>query len=398
MERLLHTYANQSKALVKPVSTSSMLLPLGAAFLAGMSPAEGAIVYTNPPDITLNATNPVQNIDVNNAWGNDVRFSFTTFGNLNVNDGSYTGNGFNVDGFNGDISGAYVLPYARNANFSFNAGASWNEASGSRNRMADGQPGASPFARWDALAPGTTRFMGVRGAMGGGGTHYAWVRITFYAVNHIVIHDWAYESNPDVGITAGEAPLPIELTHFAASLQVQDVQLRWQTASEQNNAGFDIQRSEDGTSFRSLAWVEGKGTTADLQEYIYDDKNLRESKTYYYRLRQVDYDGQFDFSPVVTVTVGGKGAVAGEFYPNPTEGGAVHLDFTAKEDSEWNVSVFDAVGNLTSFEKLPNINIAEGSTTLSFDFTGLSSGVYFVKMDNGAERIYRKLVVERLRG
>ncbi|MBK9016593.1 MAG: T9SS type A sorting domain-containing protein [Saprospiraceae bacterium] len=297
------------------------------------------------------------------------------------------------------MSGTNVLPYARFGGFSFNGGygGPWNEAIGSRNLMADGMPGNAPFARWNALAPGTTRFLGVKGTMAGGGTHYAWVRITFYSVNHIVIHDWAYESNPDVGITAGEAPLPIELTHFAASVQVQDVQLRWQTASEQNNAGFDIQRSEDGTSFRSLAWVEGKGTTTDLQEYLYDDKNLREGMTYYYRLRQVDYDGQFDFSPVVTVTVGGKGAVAGEFYPNPTEGGTVRLDFTAKEDSEWKVSVFDAVGNLTSFEELSNINIAEGSTTLSFDFTGLPSGVYFVKMDNGAERIYRKLVVERLR-
>ena len=400
LERLLHNYANQSKALVKPVnSASSVLLPLGAAFLAGMTPAEGAIIYTNPPDITLNGSNPMQNIDINNAWGNDVRFSFTSIdGHLNVNDGSYSGNGFNVDGFNADMSSTMVLPYARFGGFNFNGGGTWNEAIGSGNRMADGLAGNAPFARWDAIAPGQTRFLGVRGTMDGGGTHYAWVRITFYSVNNIVIHDWAYESSPDVGITAGEAPLPIELTNFAASLQVQDVQLRWQTASEQNNAGFDIQRSEDGTSFRSLAWVEGKGTTSVPQEYFYDDKNLREGKTYYYRLRQVDFDGQFDFSPIVTVTVGGKGAVAGEFYPNPASGGQVSLDFTATEDGEWSLSVFDAVGKLTNFENQSVFSVVKGSNALSFDVSGMPGGVYFVKMDNGTERVYRKLVVERLRG
>ncbi|MBK9016592.1 MAG: hypothetical protein IPM82_22340 [Saprospiraceae bacterium] len=78
LERMLRTYAKQSKALLKPVASSSVLLPLGAAFLAGMTPAEGAIIYTNPPDITLDAAHPVQNIDINNAWGNDLRFSFTS--------------------------------------------------------------------------------------------------------------------------------------------------------------------------------------------------------------------------------------------------------------------------------------------------------------------------------
>lgn len=255
--------------------------------------------------------------------------------------------------------------------------------------MADGQPINAPFAHWDGLF-GQTKFLGVRGAIGSG-THYAWVRITFYSVNHIVIHDWAYESTAGVGITAGEMPLPIELTNFTASLRVQDVQLRWQTASEQNNAGFDIQRSEDGTSFRSLAWVEGNGTTTDFQEYFYDDKNLREGKTYYYRLRQVDYDGQFDFSPVVTVTVGGKGAAAGEFYPNPADAGQVRLDFTVKESGEWQAAVYDAAGKELRRERR---SVVEGGNELSFDFSGLPGGVYFVKMNNGTERIYRKLVVE----
>lgn len=396
LERLLHTYANQSKTLLKPVAASSMVLPLGAAFLAGISPAEGAIVYTNPPDITLNATFPVQNIDVNGAWGNDIRFSFTSFGHLNVNDGSYTGNGFNVDGFNGDTSfaGAYVLPFARNNGFPFNAGAMWNEVAGSRNVMADGQPFGGVSAHWDALSSGATRYLGVRGMMGSN-THYAWVRVTFYDVDHIVIHDWAYESIPGQGIDAGEGiPLPVELVAFNAQLKAGSTHLTWRTASEQNNAGFDLQRSEDGTSFLSLAWVEGRGNTAEQQDYFYDDKNLREGKTYYYRLRQVDYDGQFDFSPVVTVTVGGKGAAAGEFYPNPAPAGKVTLDFTAKEDGEWKVTVFDAAGKLANFQNLPDFSAAEGSNALAFDFSGLPGGVYFVKMEHGTERVYRKLVVE----
>jgi hypothetical protein len=221
------------------------------------------------------------------------------------------------------------------------------------------------------------------------------VRITFYDVDHIVIHDWAYDDTPGQGINAGEGiSLPVELVAFNAQLKAESTHLSWRTATEQNNAGFDIQRSEDGTSFRSLAWVEGHGTASEQQDYFYDDKNLREGKTYYYRLRQVDYDGHFDFSPIVTVTVGGRGAAAGEFYPNPTAAGKVTLDFTAKEAGEWKVSVFDATGKLTNFQNLPDFSVAEGSNALTFDFFGLPGGVYFVKMENGTERVYRKLVVE----
>ena len=86
----------------------------------------------------------------------------------------------------------------------------------------------------------------------------------------------------------------------------------------------------------------------------------------------------------------GKGAVAGEFYPNPTKNGATILDFSAKQNGNWQVVMCNAAGREMLREMCL---VAEGSNALLFDFSGLPGGVYFVKMENGTERLYRRLEI-----
>jgi hypothetical protein len=95
--------------------------------------------------------------------------------------------------------------------------------------------------------------------------------------------------------------LPVELTSFTASRQGNAVQLAWQTASEHNNRGFALERRADGENqFREIAFVNGTGTSSVAQHYLYQDEAAPASQLYY-RLRQLDADGKFTYTPVVAL-------------------------------------------------------------------------------------------------
>ncbi len=97
------------------------------------------------------------------------------------------------------------------------------------------------------------------------------------------------------------APLPVELTYFRASVKDSQVELQWQTASEDRNSHFDLERSQDGKSFEMVGTVAGKGTTAQTTTYSYQDHQPLPG-TSYYRLKQVDEDESYTYSKVVAVS------------------------------------------------------------------------------------------------
>lgn len=182
--------------------------------------------------------------------------------------------------------------------------------------------------------------------------------------------------------------LPIELIDFSAVGKEGQVDLTWLTASETGNAGFEIQRSENGQNFRSIGFVEGKGTTTLSQEYSYPDSEVRMGQLYYYRLRQIDFDGQSDFSEILTVKLQASETEVGETYPNPSKNGAFNVEFITIEDGEWNVNLYNIAGQLVASEQR---NISNGASVQSFSFNGLNKGLYFIKFENGVESIYKKV-------
>jgi hypothetical protein len=101
-------------------------------------------------------------------------------------------------------------------------------------------------------------------------------------------------------IVAGVNPLPVTLTHFSAETRNKQVQLRWNTATEKNNDHFSIERSADAQTFFSIAEVAGQGTTSSPTEYEYTDKEPLPGYSYY-RLKQQDYDGAFEYSTIRSV-------------------------------------------------------------------------------------------------
>ncbi len=115
----------------------------------------------------------------------------------------------------------------------------------------------------------------------------------------------------------GVRALPVQLTSFSGEQVQQAIRLDWTTGSESANKGFAIERSVDGRSFDQIAWKNGQGTTAEQVEYTYLDADVPSHKrTYFYRLRQEDYNGDFTHSPIISVDFQ-IATKEWQVYPNP---------------------------------------------------------------------------------
>ena len=112
-----------------------------------------------------------------------------------------------------------------------------------------------------------------------------------------------------------DSPLPVELIDFTAEENNEKVLLKWKTASETNNSHFQIQRSVDGVRFDYLNVVQGAGTTSQETTYNYQDKAPINGRSYY-RLKQIDLDGSFEYSPIRQVYLETDGI---SIYPSPAE-------------------------------------------------------------------------------
>ncbi|MBK7866200.1 MAG: lamin tail domain-containing protein [Ignavibacteriales bacterium] len=112
-----------------------------------------------------------------------------------------------------------------------------------------------------------------------------------------------------------DAPLPVELTSFTARAAGSVVNLNWETATEVDNNGFDVERNATGT-WQKIGFVEGHGTANSPKYYNFTDKSVTGNKIQY-RLRQVDNDGTFEYSPVVEVELAPTTFALDQNYPNP---------------------------------------------------------------------------------
>ncbi|MEM6700492.1 MAG: collagen-binding domain-containing protein, partial [Bacteroidota bacterium] len=107
-------------------------------------------------------------------------------------------------------------------------------------------------------------------------------------------------TNTTVDFGFQTVPLPVELLSFKAVADKGYVMLKWLTTSEVENSHFNLERSEDSKTFKSIARVEGNGTTLELSEYHFEDRKVIIGNTYYYRLKQVDFDGAISYSEIQT--------------------------------------------------------------------------------------------------
>jgi hypothetical protein len=190
------------------------------------------------------------------------------------------------------------------------------------------------------------------------------------------------------------APLPVELTRFTAEPQGDDALLRWATASEKNNDHFDVEASADGKIFRRIATVAGHGTTSQPQEYQLVDKAIAHyaADPVYYRLRQVDADGMASYSPVRQVRVAAPLGLAAEAWPQPFGAAGPTVALRAATAGAATLVIHDALGRLVLNRTL---DLTVGTTSLPLAELGLlSSGVYVLRLNQGAQHAQLKLVRE----
>lgn len=146
--------------------------------------------------------------------------------------------------------------------------------------------------------------------------------------------------------TGISAPLPVELLNFVAKPVGSDAYLTWETSSELNSRHFEVERSQDGRTFKRIATVASKGTTQQHSAYAHTDARAASisSQPIYYRLRQVDLNGKAKYSQVQTVQFGQEHQAI-MVYPNPANIAAT-LDLTALPVGTYSLTIYDVVGRL----------------------------------------------------
>jgi len=186
-------------------------------------------------------------------------------------------------------------------------------------------------------------------------------------------------------------PLPVELAFFTATINGNNVELRWRTETEVNNYGFDIERSTDKLNWEQLVFIEGHGNSNSPKEYNYIDSEISESGKYYYRLKQIDNDGTYEYSELVTANVGVPDRYSlSQNYPNPFNP-VTRIDFTLPENQKVVLKIYNMLGELV--REIINKETEAGSYSIKFNSTGLASGVYIYRLETSAYVASRKMML-----
>jgi predicted CXXCH cytochrome family protein len=187
-----------------------------------------------------------------------------------------------------------------------------------------------------------------------------------------------------IGMDTTKTLVPVELTSFTGSAVDLNVKLNWTTATELNNNGFEIQR-KSGSEFVTIGFVKGNGTSTSSHNYNFIDRQLTPGK-YSYRLKQLDYNGKYEYSSVIDVQVvlGLKFALL-QNYPNPFNP-ETSIKYSIPQDGKVSVRVYNVTGK--EIRTLVDQDMLAGSYEVKWNGTDnsgstVSTGVYFVKLSSG---------------
>ncbi len=198
--------------------------------------------------------------------------------------------------------------------------------------------------------------------------------------------------------TVNNGALPVELTTFSTLIVDNNVVLNWETATEVNNYGFNVERkyitqiaSNLSDTWAKIGFIEGNGNSNSPKYYSYTDNAIEASGKYLYRLKQIDIDGSFEYSDVVEVNLGTPQVFElKQNFPNPFNP-TTSIQFNLPQDGHVRLSVFNIVGE--EVRELLNNNIAAGYHSVNFDASSLNSGLYLYKIEAGNFVQIRKMML-----
>ncbi|MBL4593593.1 MAG: T9SS type A sorting domain-containing protein, partial [Flavobacteriales bacterium] len=175
--------------------------------------------------------------------------------------------------------------------------------------------------------------------------------------------------------------LPVTLIDFDGLPHENYNLLEWSTASEINNDYFILERSNDGNTFEEIATIDGAGNSNSLLKYSYQHNNPNELE--YYRLKQVDFDGKYEYSKIIAVSA--ERDITVNIYPNPSKDN-LFFSLSESNDEIYTIVYTNVLGSVTK----ENISIMKGSNTYQVnEFSQLTSGIYFVQILNGANEVIK---------
>lgn len=189
-------------------------------------------------------------------------------------------------------------------------------------------------------------------------------------------------------------PLAVELISFKANVTKQGIVLNWKTANEVNNYGFEIERrlkESTNSMWITVGFVKGNGNSNSIKEYHFPDQKIP-TGVYLYRLKQIDSDGTFTYSDIVEVVVNHtpENFVLDQNYPNPFNP-VTRISFSIPTMCEVSIKIFNSLGKeiATLIKEIK----APGFYSVDFNASGLSSGIYFYKMNAGDFRSIKKMML-----
>ena len=184
---------------------------------------------------------------------------------------------------------------------------------------------------------------------------------------------------PYKGADEASIPVPVELISFSANYIEGSVLLKWITATEINNRGFEVERRVKG-EFTKIGFIPGVGTSTEKQFYSYTDTEVS-AGSHSYRLKQIDFNGQYSYSNTIEVEVTTPLTFSlSQNYPNPFNP-TTKINYTIPFDSKVAISVYSVTGELVM--ELVNDFVTAGSHYVDFDGSNLASGMYIYKMTAG---------------
>jgi hypothetical protein len=194
------------------------------------------------------------------------------------------------------------------------------------------------------------------------------------------------------GTAQSQTPLPVELVNFQAKSSGKSIKINWTTASEKNNRGFNLERtSASPMNFEKMAWLDGHGTSTETHYYNFEDRNVSEGITYYYRLKQTDFNGNYEYSKTVAARIDNTPFIF-TVIPNPYSG-FTNIMFDLKQASTVTLTVYNCMGQKVA-------TLADGIESAgvhNYDFSakalGYATGIYSIHIQID-DQVYSKRVME----
>lgn len=212
------------------------------------------------------------------------------------------------------------------------------------------------------------------------------------AITGQVYGPWRYEAAYQQGVHGmGSTPLPLRLLHFNGTLLNDQPQLHWTTTDEINTSHFELQRGTGGNNFLTVASISALGTGTGTYQYDYNDAYTVSGKVYY-RLKMIDRDGQFTYSPVIVLQKNDADSWA--LFPNPAkQNQPLYIQINSTRERSIMIEMLDMNGNLVGREKE---KVLKGSQVLTVQSIPFSSGPYIIRVSGLTEvKQVRNVIISR---